>query len=161
MRKLLALLVKTMFDISYFMVLLVLIMYIFALLGMQMFANQYAFDEHGAHVSVHEHLERGVAVDIPRAHYDTLLWSMTTVFQVLSGENWNTVMYDCIRSVGWIAVAYYLALIIVGMFVVLNLFLAILLNNFSGLTEDDDGEPGTLAPKKLEPESPGGSLGSR
>ena len=110
-------------------------------------------------MSVHEHLERGVAVDIPRAHYDTLLWSMTTVFQVLSGENWNTVMYDGIRSVGWIAVAYFLALIFVGMFVVLNLFLAILLNNFSGLTEDDDGEPGTLAPKKLEPESPGGGAG--
>ena len=47
------------------------------------------------------------------------------------------------------------------MFVVLNLFLAILLNNFSGLTEDDDDEPEPLASEKLEPESPGGSAGGK
>ena len=129
MRKLLALLVKTMFDISYFMVLLVLIIYIFALLGMQMFANQYAFDDHGAHVSVHEHLERGVAADIPRAHFDTLLWvGRSSGFSGRELEHCHVRRYP-LRRLDLIALPRAL---VVDVFVVLNLFLAVLLNLLRG-----------------------------
>ena len=50
---------------------------------------------------------------------------------MLTGEDWNNVMYDCWRATGTGAVVYFLFLIVIGMFVILNLFLAISLSNFS------------------------------
>ena len=35
---------------------------------------------------------------IPRAHFDELTWGLVTCFQILSGENWNTVMSPKLRS---------------------------------------------------------------
>lgn len=31
---------------------------------------------------------------VPRSNFDNMGWAMLTVFQLLTGENWNTVMYD-------------------------------------------------------------------
>merc|ERR1719214_215850 len=67
---------------------------------------------------------------VPRAHFDTFLWSFVTIFQMLSGENWNTVMYDGMRALGWPAVLYFLSVIIFGSCIILNLFLAILMTRF-------------------------------
>ena len=61
-------------QVSYIFGLLLLCIYIFALLGMQMFAGQYAFDAHGYHVGLHERVVEGVSAEIPRANFDTLLW---------------------------------------------------------------------------------------
>lgn len=52
------------------------------------------------------------------------------MFGVLVGENWNDVMYLCMRSIGWIASIYFISLIVFGNIIMLNLFLAILLGNF-------------------------------
>ena len=62
-------------------------------------------------------------------------------------ENWNAVMYDGWRAAGWPAVLYFLALILMGMFIVMNLFVAILLSHFS---DDDEGEADTPAAEKVE-----------
>lgn len=35
---------------------------------------------------------------VSRANFDNILWSLVTIFQILTGENWNLVMYDGIRS---------------------------------------------------------------
>ena len=78
------------------------------------------------------------AAESPRSHFDDLLWAMTTVFQILSGENWNAVMYDCWRAIGPPAVIYMMCLMVVGVMIVLELFVAILLGNFEG--DDDDEE---------------------
>ena len=61
--------------------------------------------------------------------------------QILSGENWNTVMYDARRATGWVSVFYFVSLIIMGMMIVMNLFLAILLSNFTN-KDDVDAEAG-------------------
>jgi len=128
----------TLRDVANFAVLLLLFMFIFALVGMQLFANKLCFDPETGRPA------EQVAPDVfaedpgicpdpferPRSHFDDLLWAFVTVFQVLTGENWNTVMYDCIRGTSWAAAVYFLALIIMGDFIVLNLFLAILLGSF-------------------------------
>jgi len=46
------------------------------------------------------------------------------------GDNWNTVMYDCIRTAGPVSALFFITLIMFGNIVMLNLFLAILLGNF-------------------------------
>ena len=67
---------------------------------------------------------------LPRMNFDSLIWSLVTVFGALVGENWNDVMYLCMRSSGWYVSIYFITLIVLGNIIMLNLFLAILLGNF-------------------------------
>lgn len=50
-------------------------------------------------------------------------------------------MYNARRATGWVSVFYFVSLIIMGMMIVMNLFLAILLSNFTN-KEDVDAEAG-------------------
>jgi hypothetical protein len=96
------------------------------------------------------HLVRLGECDVPRHNFDTFYWAFVTIFQVLTGENWNTVMYDGMRSTDSAAVLYFLALTIFGNYVVLNLFLAILLDNFSGIGDKEEAEKEARAKRKEE-----------
>ena len=61
---------------------------------------------------------------------------------MLTTENWNSVLYDSMRNevIGYyVPVVYYVSWIFIGNFILLNLFLAILLDGF---LSEDDGETG-------------------
>jgi hypothetical protein len=62
---------------------LILFVYVYSLLGMQFFAGKLEFE--------------GV---VPRANFDSFVWAFVTIFQVLIGDNWQYVLYDCMRSLG-------------------------------------------------------------
>ena len=105
------------------MVLLMLFIYVFALLGMTMFAAEFKFDNEG-----YFDPENG---ELPRQHFDNLYWAVITVFQIMVGEGWNQVMYMAIQANGGVlSVLYFVGLVLFGNFIMLNLFLAILLGNF-------------------------------
>ena len=55
---------------------------------------------------------------------------MILIFVVLSGEDWQVIMYDYYRSSGPGAAIFFIMLVVVGNFIFLNLFLAILLKDF-------------------------------
>ena len=40
------------------------------------------------------------AAEAPRANFDTLFNALVTVFQALTGEDWNVLMYTLRRSTG-------------------------------------------------------------
>mmetsp|Transcript_58370 Transcript_58370/g.186060 ORF Transcript_58370/g.186060 Transcript_58370/m.186060 type:complete len:1610 (+) Transcript_58370:485-5314(+) len=80
------------------------------------------------------------AVEVSRHNFDNIFWSIITIFQILTGENWNEVMYDGMRSTSTVAAFYFLLLTIVGNYIILNLFLAILLDNFADGGDDDEEE---------------------
>ncbi len=131
LRILLNVLFNTVADVKWFLILLVLFIYIFALVGMEFFANRFRFDSHGFHVPL---TNRPLFDATPpeRHNFDSIVWAVTTVFQILSGENWNVVMYDAWRSSGGGSVVYFFALILVGDWILFNLFLALILSNFEG-----------------------------
>jgi hypothetical protein len=160
LQKLLVAMLKCVAEIGNFSVLLFLFMFIYALVGRQFFAFKFRFDDNGYVINRFEkyHQDDGMhplqgqtrttenpnwlMAESPRANFDTLLWSFVTIFQILTGENWNTVMYDGWRATGWAAVVYFVSLIVFGAFIVLNLFLAILLGGFdSGADADDEAPP--------------------
>lgn len=141
LRSLLDTIIATLKDIANFAVLLVLFMLVFAMVGMQFFANQFCFDpDTGLPVGMPGDLCNAQVNEYPRANFDTLGHAIITVFQVLTGENWNSVMYDGKRALGNWAVVYFMALVVMGNFIVLNLFLAILLGNFEDL-DLEGGDP--------------------
>lgn len=90
----------------------------------------------------------------PRSNFDSFWQSLLTVFQILTGEDWNVVMYDGIRayggvaSLGVLACIYFIILFICGNYILLNVFLAIAVDNLAdadSLTtvekeEDEQGE---------------------
>lgn len=97
---------------------------------MQLFSNRLHFNvETGTHIGKSD--PKYNSAEVPRSNFDDFFWSMTTVFQILSGENWNTVMYDCWKATS-VAPAYFISLMVLGVFCALNLFLAILLLPFDG-----------------------------
>ena len=118
----------TMTTISDYVILLLLFIYVFALLGMSFFAGKLKFDDNDKFVSFEsEHAEDGHS---PRNNIDEVRWSLVLIFQILLSENWNYVMYDCVRATGSISAVYFIALVLGGNIIMLNLFLAILLGNF-------------------------------
>ncbi|XP_053969144.1 voltage-dependent calcium channel type D subunit alpha-1-like [Anastrepha ludens] len=73
----------------------------------------------------------------PRWNFDCFWQSLLTVFQILTGEDWNLVMYDGIRAyggiktVGALACIYFIILFICGNYILLNVFLAIAVDNLA------------------------------
>jgi len=112
----------TIAAIGNFLVLLGIFIYVFSLLGMSMFAGAFRFTASGEHDK-----ENG---EVPRENFDSIEFSIITVFQILVGDRWNEVMYMAIQSSGPASVGYFITLVLIGNFIMLNLFLAILLGNF-------------------------------
>ncbi|GMI01219.1 hypothetical protein TrST_g7004 [Triparma strigata] len=157
MRIILHKIMLTAIEISNFSVLLGLFMYIYALIGMQFFANRFKFDDDGLAIPIgspHPQTnEEWHKIHSSRANFDDFHFSFISVFQILSGENWNVVMYDGWRSTSAVSTIYFVSLITFGMFIVMTLFLAILLNNFGSDDDDhaaEEEEKKELAAKALE-----------
>ncbi|CDW88224.1 voltage-gated ion channel superfamily [Stylonychia lemnae] len=109
-------------DISSFSILLFLFMFTYVLLGLEIFSNQVKFNDDGE-----LDLENGKS---PRINFDTFFEAFMTIFIVLTGENWDAIMYDFTRAKGPIAIFFFVTFVVIGQLILLNLFLAILLKNF-------------------------------
>lgn len=127
----------TLLSIKDYLILLILFIYVLALLGMSFFAGKVTFDEDNNYLPIGRRQtcdvdpgEMEAKAESPRANFDTLLWAYLTVFEIMIGENWNGVMYDHMRAVGQQSCLFFVALVICGNIIMLNLFLAILLGNF-------------------------------
>ena len=67
--------------------------------------------------------------EVPRWNFCDFMHSFMIVFRVLCGE-WIESMWDCMRVSGSVCVPFFLATVVIGNLVVLNLFLALLLASF-------------------------------
>ncbi|KFM76771.1 Voltage-dependent calcium channel type D subunit alpha-1, partial [Stegodyphus mimosarum] len=141
---LVASLINSVRSIASLLLLLFLFIVIFALLGMQVFGGRFNYKD----------LE-----EKPRHNFDSFVQALLTVFQILTGEDWNEVMYDGIRAYGGIgsygalACIYFIILFICGNYILLNVFLAIAVDNLAdadSLTgvekEGEEEEEGAEAP---------------
>lgn len=81
LRNLVVSLLNSMRSILSLLFLLFLFIMIFAMLGMQLFGGQFNFDD-----------------GTPQQNFDTFGISLLTVFQILTGEDWNEIMYTGIKS---------------------------------------------------------------
>jgi hypothetical protein len=115
--------VRTLKDVATFSILLFLFMFTFALLGMETYANRVKF-------STDDRIDQENGSS-PDSNFDTLINAFATVFVVLTADGWSAIYFNHYRGVqnGW-STAYFILLIIIGQRVLLNLFLAILLQNF-------------------------------
>uniref|UniRef100_A0A8C7ZSF1 Calcium channel, voltage-dependent, R type, alpha 1E subunit b n=1 Tax=Oryzias sinensis TaxID=183150 RepID=A0A8C7ZSF1_9TELE len=130
LRNLVVSLMSSMKSIISLLFLLFLFTVVFALLGMQLFGGRFIFE------------------DYTPTNFDTFPAAIMTVFQILTGEDWNEVMYNGIRSQGgvqygmWSSI-YFIVLTLFGNYTLLNVFLAIAVDNLANaqeLTKDEEEE---------------------
>ncbi|XP_065082918.1 sodium channel protein para isoform X44 [Ochlerotatus camptorhynchus] len=97
---------------------LCIIIFIFAVMGMQLFGKNYT-----------DNVDRFPDKDLPRWNFTDFMHSFMIVFRVLCGE-WIESMWDCMLVGDVSCIPFFLATVVIGNLVVLNLFLALLLSNF-------------------------------
>jgi len=61
-------------------------------------------------------------------HWGTLGLSLLTLFRVVTLEDWTDIMYTAMETLPW-AWAYFVSFVVIGTFVIINLFIAVVLNN--------------------------------
>uniref|UniRef100_A0A8C4M136 Voltage-dependent N-type calcium channel subunit alpha n=1 Tax=Equus asinus asinus TaxID=83772 RepID=A0A8C4M136_EQUAS len=129
LRNLVVSLLNSMKSIISLLFLLFLFIVVFALLGMQLFGGQFNFED-----------------ETPTTNFDTFPAAILTVFQILTGEDWNAVMYHGIESQGGVSKGmfssfYFIVLTLFGNYTLLNVFLAIAVDNLANaqeLTKDEE-----------------------
>ncbi|ETV99145.1 hypothetical protein H310_08549 [Aphanomyces invadans] len=133
LNQLLSAIVNSMGEILNFMLFLLLFMLIFSLVGMELFATRYQFSPDNFSMPFNN---TDPQTWLHRSNFDSIVWAAFTVFQFLTYDNFPAVMYD-----GWIAVGasspvYASLVIIMGVFIVMNMFSAILVQSVMDGNED-------------------------
>ncbi|XP_069567430.1 sodium channel protein type 2 subunit alpha-like [Brachyistius frenatus] len=112
---------------------LAIIVFIFAVVGMQLFGKNY--QDYVCKISID--------CQLPRWHMKDFFHSFLIVFRVLCGE-WIETMWDCMEVAGQpLCILVFMLVMVIGNLVVLNLFLALLLSSFSSdnlSAPDEDGD---------------------
>ena len=66
--------------------------------------------------------------EVDPTHWRTLGISLLSLFRVVTLEDWTDIMYAAMAAYPW-AWAYFVSFVILGTFVVINLFIAVVINN--------------------------------
>lgn len=139
MKVLLSIIISTIGALGNLTFVLVIVIYIFAVIGMQLFSKDYTLDKF-------------YPDPVPRWNFNDFFHSFMMIFRILCGE-WIEPLWDCMRaerddSPGT-CFAIFLPALVMGNFMVLNLFLALLLNSFNSeelkQKKEEVGEESKLA----------------
>lgn len=139
LRRQLVVMLRTMDNVATFFALLVLFIFIFSILGMNLFGCKFCKTRPDGSRYCN------------RKNFDSLLWAIITVFQVLTQEDWNTVLYNGMETTSSWASLYFIALMTLGNYVLFNLLVAILVEGFS--TEEEEKRKMKLGNKDREHQS--------
>ncbi|XP_073812240.1 na channel protein 60E [Musca autumnalis] len=121
MKVLLSIIISTIGALGNLTLILVIVIYIFAVIGMQLFSKDYT-------------PEKFEPDPVPRWNFNDFFHSFMMIFRILCGE-WIEPLWDCMRAEeeqgASTCFAIFLPTLVMGNFMVLNLFLALLLNSFN------------------------------
>ncbi|XP_031566038.1 sodium channel protein type 2 subunit alpha-like isoform X2 [Actinia tenebrosa] len=102
-----------------------IVIYMLAVVGMQIFEEYYT--------------AKNFDGEMPRWNFTDFWHSFMMIFRVLCGE-WIEPLYDCMRVSNVWATLFFLTTLIIGNFLVLNLFLALLLNAFARESLEEEAQ---------------------
>jgi Ion transport protein len=116
-------LAQTAIDVRWFSILLAIFLYIYTILGMDYFSHQAKFN-------AQNQLDHELGVS-PMFHFDDFINSLFTVYVILTNDGQSIIYYNFYRAVGAAkSTVYWVAMVIFGQKIIVNLFLAFLLENF-------------------------------
>jgi len=102
--------------------LLGLLFFIFAVLGVTLFGD--------------------LALEYPHSSFNNFPNALLTLFRISTGEDWQNLMYACYEGEygQFVAALYFILFVFLAAFVVLNLFVAIIADNFEEQEEEEEDE---------------------
>jgi len=116
---------STLRDVSNISILMGLFLFIYMLIGMELFAYKVPIKN----LNVGEH----------QSNFNNILDAFLSVFIVLANNGWMTLFLDHYRATdSYLASAFFISLLIIGQLILLNLFVAILIENFEQLSIRND-----------------------
>ena len=124
--RLMSMVLRGFIALKDFMLLMMLFIFIFSLLGMNLFGGSAEFDSD--HTWAY------------RKNFNSIWEAAYTVFEILTGANWFVIMWNGMRDQGTWAAIYFVLWTVIGNFVLLTLFLAILIANFSEEDEEEEDD---------------------
>ncbi|KAG8003101.1 Voltage-dependent T-type calcium channel subunit alpha-1H [Nibea albiflora] len=104
-----------------------------SVLGIQLFGNKVSFQTKNG-VTDHD-------------NFDTIPWSMVTVFKILTQEDWNLVLYSAMSATSPLAALYFVWLIVLEKNIVLNILMGIVVESF----QERDAVSGDCSPSGRRP----------
>ena len=113
---------KCMQSFVYPIALLALLLYVFAIVGMQFFGYR---------------LAPPALEERPRLHFDDLAHAMLSVTIIAVGDGWDRIWQDTARTVGRQSALFFIALIVLANYVLLNLVFALLLGCFDDVKKEE------------------------
>lgn len=103
--------VKSLSSVFFVAILLIVMIYIYAVLGVSLFGS------------------------VDPVHFGSLWKGLFTLFQILTLENWNTIMLPANAAYPLGGPLYFVSFIIIGTMIIMNLFLGIIIGNMSKAIE--------------------------
>uniref|UniRef100_A0A914YAF4 Ion transport domain-containing protein n=1 Tax=Panagrolaimus superbus TaxID=310955 RepID=A0A914YAF4_9BILA len=153
LRKQLVVMLKTMDNVTVFFGLLVLFIFIFSVLGMELFGG--TFCTHiitGIPCTCNERKNTPELCECDRTNFDNLKNAVATVFQILTQEDWNMVLFNGMAQTTPWAALYFVALMTFGNYVLFNLLVAILVEGFQESKDEERRLLEDEARKRVEEE---------
>jgi len=109
--ELLSILYKSFAQFSYVIALTVLMLFVYALLGMTLFGEIISGNDGGIH---------------QETNFSTFYLSMMTLWIANTGDGWNHFMHDTSNVVGGIGIVFWLTFAIINMLIFFNIVVAVL-----------------------------------
>jgi len=111
------------------LVILLLLIFIYTLLGMQLFGGQLYY-------------ANNVGENYIRQNFDSFINAFLTVLQIMTQENWHHILHLIWRSSvnKVLSISYLVSWIFIGNYIFLNLFLALLLDEFTSEEVEEELE---------------------
>ncbi|XP_066925644.1 sodium channel protein 1 brain-like isoform X3 [Clytia hemisphaerica] len=136
MRLLLSAIGRSLNALGNLTLILGIIVYMFAVVGTKVFGASYV-------------AEKFPENKVPHWNFSNFGHSIMMIFRVLCGE-WIEPLYHCMLATGTWAAAFFMLALIVGNFLVLNLFLALLLNSFADQAMEEELKKRSFIKSKLK-----------
>ncbi len=117
-------------DVSNISVLILIFVFSYTLIGMELFA--YKLPSEKEMIGFYDPIKR-------RSTFNTFIDSFFSVFIVLVGDGWTQIYFDHYRHVDIFSSSlFFMSLIILGQFILMNLFISVLIENFEQLSVRND-----------------------
>ena len=119
MQKQIDVLASAIAEIGYLGMLLGMLLFIFAILGMTLFG-------------------KAPSDTSMRPNFDVLSWSMLSVLSVVTLDNWTILMTSVVDDSSGLAALYFVALIVISRFFLFNMFIAVILQSFAEFRAEEE-----------------------
>ena len=116
--------IQTAYRMLDFIFVFIIILYMYALLGYSLFNNSLKMNRNGQYNAKKSSYEY---------NFDSFLNSLLSVFLIIIGDHWNDIFYQCYRSSrnnDYVVLIYFLTLVSFGQIILMNVFLAYLIDSF-------------------------------